>query len=317
MLNFRENDRALDTVEYLASGRKGINIPTGQFLHYLYVRMSGTVTVASQSAGAVLDDGAMSIPTFHILADGREIKRIPGRALYYDNIARYGFAGEETDPTAATDAAYAVACEYRIPFTPKVNNPSQFMLPTGQYNSLRLEVSYSDLATTLFNSSFNGTAVSTNLACEVVGVFSDHDIQRAGGNFPVYVQTYTEEVLTATNTEFKIKLDKGDANIFYTDLTIFTTDAGVRDGDILNKLDLRYTSEQYRFKQLSEYYLQNKWKALSGSATEYTGVYPVHIMPDGLPNSAVSAQEQLEVVLNATKGTGTTLVHVLRGAIIS
>lgn len=320
MLNFRDKEIALDVVEFLAGGRKGINIPRGDFLSALWLRMSGTVTVASSSAGAVLDDGAMGLCTFVVTADAREIKRLPGRLLYYDNIARFGFAGEETDPTGASDAAYPVACEWVIPFAPAVKNPSGLYLPTAKYESLRLEVEWQPVST-LWNAAQNGTLTPSSMQVEVVGIYSRHPDQltqlaNPQATFPLYVQNAVEEVMSASASEFKLKMEKGDARTFFTDFTILTTDAGVRDADVINTLAVRYDTDVYRARNLSEYFLQWQWKRLSAQATEYTGVYVVNLLTDGLPNSAASAAERLEIVCNTTIGSGTTKFLVLRSMLV-
>ena len=304
--------RKLPQLSFSENNTVSIDLPRNYPYHRIVCRLSGTFTIGTAAATALLDRNPLGIiKKLEIIANGKDtIKSLTGKDLY--NISNVNWRTAPTlTPTGITVAGHAFVAEFTIDFArPSGKQPIDTLLNSAGLATFQLSVDWGD-GEDIVTYDTTTTGAFTNTVIDLTAVESIG----GGGNtkFLLNKEYPIEQEVSATASEFQIDLPVGNT---YSRLLIQTTDAGVRQSDIINTISLQSGQEKFFVMKGADVQAQNKmmYQAESWPA----GLYVVDFAPYGSLADVlnVSKANSLELVLDVTKGAGTTLVRVIPQEII-
>ncbi len=292
--------RRIGSVDFGLNAVKTLDLPRALLNHYLSLRLTGQVDIATAVATAWGDAPWSLIRRVEVVADGKDtIKSIPGEFLRRFNRVFYG-----TDPSAsamptAIAPNQAFNAHIILPFEmPRSVRPIDTLLDTGRLATLQLAITWGDgnsvYSTTPANITLHDTSLEVS-ALEAFGITS---------RFAIFKQLSLTKDLTAATTEFQIILPVGN---LYRALIVDARNYGAAPADvdpgtgsnaIINNLQLKSGTEVFYNKRANE--TQDDNKRLYGVENWPAGLHIIEFAQDGLLTEALDARglSSLEMILD-------------------
>lgn len=252
--NGKQHDVILDDMAYLRAIQ--FEFPDG-------VLTAG----AGTTDGALQQDGLLRtiIKKLQIFADGAD-QNVESDAIgeYWRRAIMSGSAGvlKSTMPTgaAATDQRVAVILDFD-----QIVSAARFLgrLDVVNLDSLKLRVTHGDVETDMVTGGDRPESMTGTL--EVIGVFDTNPFTYRGGGRRIGWQRY---VTTAATSRARLDLPSG---LLYGQLLFVAVDDGVRDGDILQNIEIKIGENDVQ-RDIS-------WEALQALNVEMYGLE----LASGLP----------------------------------
>lgn len=285
---------------------KTFPLPRNLLYRSLTLRFSGTITVGTADATAAPDDAVQRyLRNIEVVGAGKEvIKSFSGRMAYL-----LGQIDYKTPPqrSAAAVSTGAQTFEVDIPInfaTVGTRNPADTYLDSRRFPSLDLRITCGDEQTDILT---KDTTTTLTLSSTQIEIFARQASQGTGA-FGFAKEHTRQRTISADNTAEQVLLSVGNP---YKRIAIMTTDAGVRQSDIVNNIKLK--SGVAVFADVTDEFLQGQNKLDYQQATMPDGFYVLDLCTDGLKSESLRTKNmsQLELELNVSVGTGTTIVEVV------
>lgn len=297
--------RRVGTIDYEENGIKSIDLPRNQLVRSLMLRLAGTVTIGTAAATALKSESPYGlIKRIEIIADGRDtLKSWDFAALDFKDRILSGCANAFTAP-GLTTAAHAFNAFAELHFALEgFKRPIDSLVPSGALQTFELRVTWgagADILTPDTGTTFAFS--STNLTVHIDDSISSKRLGLMGNK-----ELSLEKEITATSDAFQVPLSPGN---FYPRLILKTTDAGVPESDIINNIKVQSGVNVYFNVDGAD--LRDHNKREFKLETMPAGYYVITFPRDGFAMQSLDTRKMssLELMLNVTKGTGTTLLKV-------
>ena len=305
--------RKLPDVNYSENNSVSIDLPRIYPYHALNCRLTGTVTVGTADATAVVDRAPFGlIKKITIIANGKDvIKSLSGKDLATLAKINHRTAPQLTAPGVSVGAQTFVA-EFPIDFARyHSKQPLDTLLMSANLSTLQLVVDWgtgSDILTP-------DTTTTLVFSSTKLSIHSVETVPNLDGLKPLLNKEYPiEQEVTATSSEFQIDLPVGNS---FSMLTFIATDAGVRQNDIINKITIKSGQEIFFSMDANEIRQENKQDFEIETLDD--GIYVVNFTKYGSLADVLPVQKanELLAVLDVTIGSGTTLIRTLTQEIIT
>jgi len=247
-----------------------------------------------------------------VIAGGRDtIQSVPGwlltaRAYNERGILPYGMdATVVTTGSAATTYELVIPVDFTMPLGRRMDDTG---LDTMGLTQLAVHVTWGD-AESLFTTT-NSAAVSA-VSLEVSGIY----MVNPSRDKPYMVRTidWQSVDVSADNTDFGITLDNR-TGLLISSLMMVATDADAGSDSVINSVELK--AGAHIFSQEDATIIKAKNRDLV-KGTPLTGVYFLDPkwdgqLANGIDTRPAAMPSDLKAVLDVTKGSGTTKIHVQR-----
>lgn len=285
-----------------------IDLPRTYHIHQILLRLSGTLTIGTAAATALKNRNPLGlIKKIRLIANGKDvIKSFTGDVLYEKNYIDYGTDGQLT-ATGLTVAAHAFAAELVLDLAMperRAKVPIDSALDAKTLSSLDLEITWgqaSDIVTP--DATTTLTLSNTKIEVSLVESFGIPN----GSPLLLYKEYPIKRTVSATSTAFEI--DKLPVGNFYRGILLKTTDAGVRESDIINQIDLKAGEEV--ILSLKDEQVRDMVKRKYSIDSLPAGVYYLDFAHYGSIGDLLNLQNvnDLKLVLDVTVGSGTTEIE--------
>lgn len=314
-MSFRHGGRKLELIPFEASGRKSLDLPRDKLIKGISLNLEAVLVLAAGSnSGTVNQDSVqLLIPNIEIYGDGSVLlHRSSARLLYWYNQFIFGTTGTLAVPATGDAGNHTLSMELFIDFQNNIGRmPQDTLLVAPSFRSLTLNIQWGALAD-LFSAANDRTkSISTTYGITPIIYETTQPVSKA-----VRIMDYIRQQVTATATEFEIKLPVG--NRLYQSTMFQTLDANVRESDIINYISL-ITNDNFRhYDRIPFVQLQRLNKRASALATLQAGLAHVYMLEDGLVTSGLQVYDtnSAKFMLDVTVGAGTTYVDVLTDQIL-
>lgn len=305
--------RKQPVVNYQANSSDTIDLHAGYQVRELLVRLSGTLTIGTAVATAVLEDAPYSIlKRLEVMANGNTpLKTIGGKAALELTALRDRVLPTFVQPGTAV-GNHPFSCLFKIQFW--MPNAGLAMDGTlvdhtreGGITDLTLAADWgseSDLVTP------GGSTVLSFATAPTLEIIS-HEVKRKPGDAVVPYAIFRERTISktvdATNTDFTVDIHSGPGRNVVGCL-IIAREAGVRTDGIINEISVK-TEDETRFGPISGALVRELTDINFERGTARVGVYYVDIAPKQLLGHGVQTSDVsvLELSLDVTAGASSKL----------
>jgi len=283
---------------------KPFPLPRNLLYRSLTLRLSGDIVVGTAAGTANPQDAVQNfLRTIEIVGAGKEvIKSISGRMAFLLSQYDYRTAPQRSAP-ALTVGTNAFEVDIPINFAViNSRNPADTYLDSRVFPSLDLRVTLGALDD-LITPAGTTTLAFSGVKIEIFAR------QASQGKGPFgYAKEHTRVVtISADNSAEQVLMAVGNP---YRRIALMSTDAKVRQSDIINNIKLK--SGVGVFADITDEFLQGQNKLDNQIETVEDGFYILDLITDGMKSESLRTKgmSQLEMELNVTKGSGTTLIEV-------
>lgn len=317
IINSGSDERLIDTKQFVSGRDLNFDIPRGsEDKEYIVVRVTGTITVGTAPTAYHDNAAARLLNKLVLIADSRnDIYHRTGVAAALGNFERR-YQKTLTNPSGT--GAQTVECYYFIDLsTIDGKNPSDSILRARDFSKLTLQVRCGDLDASANTSDMVKTAgsfalTSTDLDVEVYAV-STLEFTEAGINTRRFLKTspMISKVLTASNSNFNVKLPTGDRlNLRGVLVYCYDETSEVADNAVIN--DIKIQSGSLVPKNLPGGLIraQNVADMKLADSQLPDGFYWVDLCRNGHLNKLLSlrGRQELDIVFDATHNGSTNAV---------
>ena len=299
--------RQIKTLSYAANGTDSLDLPRNYQYHQLGLRLKGIVTVGTAAATAILQDSPFSlVERIEVVVNGKDtIKSYSGRDLKALMQINSHTLSEVTQP-GKTVAAHSFNAYMVVDFAmPNAKVELDTLANSAIMSTFQLRVVWAAETALLTPAATTTLAVS---AC-TLAVSSIESIGSAPESvFMTNKEYIIEKEVTSTTSSFQIDLP---ADNTYRRLVLISTDAGVRESDIINSITLKSGTDV--FVQIDAPSLIDSNKLDFELEAVSTGVYVIDLSKYGSMRDILdmSQRTSFELVLDVAVGAGTTKIRVI------
>lgn len=303
-------ERRIGSLTYSESGTATLDLPRNYAYKGLHLRLTADITVAGGSASGTVKDtsGAQLLKRITIRANGRDvIKSIDFETLHRLTQIRYGTRPEATVmANGGAQANTLLNIHAYLPFEMwRSRKPIDTLLNSKPLQTLEFIADWG-AKNDWVDSSYDRTTTINACALEVmseeyVGV-GEKEL------FAVNKESSTEPEVTATSSEFQIKLPTSN---IYRAIALVARADGKLNNSIINNIQIKSGTEV--FKNVKANHLRDANKRRYAIETWPTGYHVLEFAPDGLMSEALDTRgfgDNLEIILDVTKQSGTNKIHV-------
>lgn len=304
-------DRFLGTItqsDNLETSLSG-GLPKRYLYHQIFLRLSGTLTIAVADATSVLDAAPASlIKDIKITANGKTvIKSIDGATLYKINAIKHATLAPLTAPAVGV-GDHAFSCLIALDLVDLLGKvPLDTMFNSNGLSTLDLSVTWGDAEDLVVIGGATLTwGVTPTLSVTSIESFGDIEPKQQLILNTEYVAADSEVI--ATTDKHQIVLATGN---FFRTLILKATDAGVPENNIINNITLKSGNEV--FMNIPGVNLREQNKGKYKLETMPAGFYVIDFAKYGSLADLLDAtnMDSLKLELNVTKGAGETRVRVV------
>lgn len=212
---FRNSVIRAGSIPFSDNGVATLDIPRGFLMRNLLCRLSGTLTVGGANYTTIAAEAPYTlIQRVEVIADGRDtIKSLTGAQLFALTAAYFGGLPPFTPPGVAV-GAQPFSAFFVIPFaSPLARSPIDTLFDTRRYEQVQLRVTFgvgngaAGVDTDFGDAAGATTSAVANCAIDVV---VDQTAEPSKELFSIYRQSFIEQILTASTTDFDFNIPVGN-----------------------------------------------------------------------------------------------------------
>jgi len=332
---FRNSLVRAGSVPFSDNGVVTLDIPRGFLARNLLCRLAGNQVVGVANYTTIAAEAPYTlIQRVEVIADGRDtIKSLTGAQLFALTCAYYGGVPPFVAPVVGV-GTNAFSAFFVIPFaSPLARSPIDTLLDTRRYEQIQLRVTWgvgtgaAGVDTDYGDAAPTTTTATTNCALEVV---IDQTAEPSKQLFSIFRQSFQEQVLTASSTDFDFTIPVGNTLrgvLIRTTTGDRLTGAGlVPVNTIITDLSLIADSAHFPVNRVGGL-LQRDWGAVDyrvGNPAGTTnalppGYYLIDFAEDGMLTAAIQTADiaSLKLRLNVVQVGGTNRIQVVLNEIVN
>jgi hypothetical protein len=306
----------LGSIDYVANAKKTLGIDRDGVLMQLNFALSFTITNGGSAAvGPKFNALARLLKRIEINMGGRDtVMSVSGEMLA--SLARidYGVGAYGVDDTVVLTGSAVTSYSIVLPlpmWLPFGRRPDDTGLDLARVRQATIAVTWGDIDD-IYTTANSAALSAVNLDVEAEYLL---DPKAKDGNRPYYMVRQLDEItkeVTATSSAFSITLD-GQTGLLFRNLLFVATDADVGDDDVIADIEVKAGS--FSWGERKEAALKAGLRHERGISSLETGVYFYPQNKWGELAQLVDTGNlgsDLRAEIDATKGSGTTNITVLR-----
>ena len=266
------------------------------------------VVAGGTASGTVCDDAVERLfNRIEIIGDGETLYDWDGRGTYHINTLENRTLPQNTPPSSGDEATYDIDLLLGIPFANRQSiRPADTLLEAHRYKTLALKIHWGDPDGMFTGTYDRNCTISTSFGVTpiVKEVLSKVAVPYRR------IRRQLEHTIAATSSDYPINFPV-DRRI-YQNLAFMTTDAGVRESDILNTINALRTGETFdHVKGIDDEALRYLNQRDHGLAAEIAGFYNLYLLDNGRIPTGIATFDvnSMRASLDVTVGTGTTKIY--------
>lgn len=312
----RGTGRRLALIPFEENTQKSVDLPRDRLIKSINLDFSATLVLAAgTTSGTISEDAVLLImPKIEVIGDGvRVLFRKDAQALYWENTLEAGATGVLTNPTTGDAGSETIACNFTINFQNNLGIiPADTYLPAHMFRTLQLIIDWGELDDMFSGANDRTKTIATSFGVRPVV----YETNQPAPN-KIRIQDFIEKEIASTQSDFSVDL-LAEVNRVYQKFLFKTLDAGVRDNDVINTIDLITGEEFYHQQKIPYDQLRNQNKTDLHLETMPAGFAYLYLLEDQrfVSGLNVSDVKSAKLSLDVTVGGGTTMLRVYTDMIV-